>query len=109
MGWVSSPPNFSACTETVCDMANADLKDVETLQLARNTPHRFDAILKSRPVDTVVHPVDTVVKTDLAPSISENKVVPESQIDILRSKITVVEGTELVLSEPIESTIILID
>ena len=41
MGWVSSPPNFSACTETVCDMANADLKDVETLQLARNTPHRM--------------------------------------------------------------------
>ena len=27
MGWVSSPPNFSSCTETVADMANADLDD----------------------------------------------------------------------------------
>ena len=27
MGWVSSPPNFSACTETVADLANADLAD----------------------------------------------------------------------------------
>ena len=31
MGWVSSPPNFSACTETICDIANKDLKEVEAI------------------------------------------------------------------------------
>ena len=34
MGWVSSPPNFSACTESVCDMANDDLTNVETMRKA---------------------------------------------------------------------------
>ena len=39
MGWVSSPPNFCACTETVCDMANADLNNVESMRKVRVTPH----------------------------------------------------------------------
>ena len=61
MGWVSSPPNFLACTETTCDMANDDLKDVDAMQLTHNTPHRLDAVLESRPVDTEVG-VDNVVE-----------------------------------------------
>ena len=27
MGWLSSPPNFSACTETVADLAKDNLDD----------------------------------------------------------------------------------
>ena len=50
MEWVSSPPNFSACIETVCDMANDDLKNVKSMQMARATPHRLDVVLETRPV-----------------------------------------------------------
>ena len=51
MGWVSSPPNFTACTETICDIANKDLKNVAAVNLARITPHRLDVVSESRPVD----------------------------------------------------------
>ena len=53
MGWVSSPPNFSACTETVCDMANVDLKNVESMRNARTTPHRLDVVSESRPANAL--------------------------------------------------------
>ena len=51
MGWVSSPPNFSACTEMVCDMTNKDLKNVAAVNLARLTPRRLDVVSESRPMD----------------------------------------------------------
>ena len=49
-------------------MANDDLKDVEALQHARNTPHCLDVISESRPInscDTVVEKKD-IQSTDLA-------------------------------------------
>ena len=49
MGWVSSPPNFSACTETIADLANADLQNNSAMVAARATPHRLDNISESEP------------------------------------------------------------
>ena len=51
MRWVTSFPNFSACTETVCDMANVNLKNVESMRHARITPHRLDVVSETRPAD----------------------------------------------------------
>ena len=50
MGWVSSPPNFSTCTETAYDLANEDLKDVEATIHAGYIPHRLDVVSESSPV-----------------------------------------------------------
>ena len=63
---------FLACKENVCDMANADLKDVETLQLAQNTPHRLDVISESRPVS------DTVGNFEIAEACRDGSFVPVS-------------------------------
>ena len=52
MGWVSSPPNFSACTETIADLVNADLLDPAAMQHARVTPHRLDVISETDPAST---------------------------------------------------------
>ena len=49
MGWVSSPPNFSACTETIADLANVDLADPIAIEEARSTPHRLDVVSESNP------------------------------------------------------------
>ena len=49
MGWVSSPPNFCACTETVADLANDALHNKNAMTKARNTPHRFDEVSESQP------------------------------------------------------------
>jgi len=52
MGHVSSPPNFSACTETVADLANAALADPIAREEARSTPHRLDVVSESLPDPT---------------------------------------------------------
>ena len=44
MGWVESPPQFCAVTETVTDLANTALR--EKNQRLR-TPHRLDQVLES--------------------------------------------------------------
>ena len=49
MGWVSSPPNFSACTESIADLANMDLADPIAVAEAFKTPHRLDVIAESDP------------------------------------------------------------
>ena len=51
MGWISSPPNFSACIEAIEDLANAnvDLADPITIEKARSTPHRLDVVSESDP------------------------------------------------------------
>jgi hypothetical protein len=49
MGWVSSPPNFCAYTETVADLANEGIHNKETMTKTRTTPHRFDVVSGSRP------------------------------------------------------------
>lgn len=51
MGWVSSPPNFCACTETIADLANDSLNDKEALQHARLMPHPLDEVSESTPTD----------------------------------------------------------
>jgi hypothetical protein len=40
MGWVNSPPYFTAATKTICDLANAGLKD----QPVFFVPHTLDVI-----------------------------------------------------------------
>ena len=44
MGWRLSPPNFSACTETVADLANTSLENPFEQATVRRTPHRLDSI-----------------------------------------------------------------
>ena len=57
MGWCSSPPNFSACTETVADLANASLEIPSEQATARKTPHRLDTISETTPLE--VPPITT--------------------------------------------------
>ena len=51
MGWCSPPPNFSACTETVADLANAYLENPSEQVTARTTSHCLDTISKTAPLD----------------------------------------------------------
>jgi hypothetical protein len=44
MGWMQSPPLFTAATETVANLANSDLTNN-----VPNTPHRLDSVSKSQP------------------------------------------------------------
>ena len=44
MGWVESPPQFCAVTETVADLANTALRE-KTQRLC--TPHRLDQVPES--------------------------------------------------------------
>ena len=66
MGWVSSPPNFSACTETITDMANSDLSDPNAMALACHTLHQFDFLSKSNPENDLATP--TILAKDLVTS-----------------------------------------
>ena len=56
MGWVSSPPNFCACTETIADLANDGLNDRDAMRLARVTPHRLDRVSESTPETPMLTP-----------------------------------------------------
>ena len=49
MGWYLLPPNFSACTETVADLANASLENPFEHATAQMTPHRLDTYPKPLP------------------------------------------------------------
>ena len=88
MGWVSSQPNFCACTETVCDMANADLKSVESMQKTRVTPHRLDVVSETRPVQVqpqnqVLSPLQVPVQFQIHnqnPVKNSKLVVPQNKI-----------------------------
>ena len=61
MGWVLLPPNFSACTEMVADMAHDNLSDSAAIKIARNTPHQLDVLTETPPM----------VKTGLSVSTTE--------------------------------------
>jgi hypothetical protein len=63
MGWVLSPPNFCACTETIADLANGGLKDKEALEYARLTPHPLDEVSESTPTDGEGVPAPNVPAT----------------------------------------------
>ena len=51
MGWCLSPLNFSTCTETVADLANASLENLSEQATTRMTSHRLDTISKTNPSD----------------------------------------------------------
>lgn len=61
MGWTESPPNFSACTETVADLANVGINDPIESQDAQTTPHRLDVISETPPPTTAAN--DTTMPT----------------------------------------------
>ena len=52
IGWCLSPPNFSACTETVADLANASLEIPAEQATAIMTPHCLDTISEMAFMDT---------------------------------------------------------
>lgn len=82
MGWVSLPPNFSACTETVADMTNDNLSDNNNINYARNTPHLLDVLSKTPPV------VETGLSVTSTELVSTQKVI--------KSAVTSVPSTDLV-------------
>ena len=51
MGWCLLPLNFSACTETVADLATASLENPSEQATTRMTPHRLDNISETAPLD----------------------------------------------------------
>ena len=65
MGWVSSPPNFSACTKTIADLANTDLSDPHAMARAWCAPHQFDVLSESNPENELATP--TISARDLDP------------------------------------------
>ena len=93
MVWVSSPPNFSACTETVADMANDNLGDCVSMKYACNTPHRLDVVSETQPVvetqiakvrfkiDTVVNEQSTVMLVPISSELvsSSTKLVGQAK------------------------------
>ncbi len=52
MGWVESPPYFTALTETACDLANIKLR-TRTGTRAHSTVHRLEAVAATLPEGTV--------------------------------------------------------
>ncbi|KAI2489281.1 hypothetical protein MHU86_25315 [Fragilaria crotonensis] len=50
MGWVESPPYFTALTETACDLANAALRR-RPAPLQLTTAHRLEAVANTPPTD----------------------------------------------------------
>ena len=65
MGWVLSPPNISACTETI-----ADLQDPVAIQHTQATPHRLDVVSESDPKST-----SSSTDTNSKPSIASTAIV----------------------------------
>ena len=86
MGWVSSPPNFCAWTETVCDMANADLKNAESMRKARVTPHRLDVVSETGPVQ--VQPPNKVLSPPQVPvQVHDQNPVENSKLAVPLNKV----------------------
>ena len=50
MGWIESPPYFTAATETICDLANATLASPDSETLRRQ--HRLEAVAATPPSDS---------------------------------------------------------
>jgi hypothetical protein len=67
MGWVTSPPYFTAATETITDMANAALAND-----TKFPPHRLDSISESDP--------DSVVDYHDPPPCPSNVKIPQPQL-----------------------------
>jgi hypothetical protein len=60
MGWMQSPPLFTAATETVADLANQELE-----ALAPAQPHRLDIVSESQRVVPEIAPAGQTVATTL--------------------------------------------
>ena len=54
MGWVESPPYFTALTETACDLANVAIASRPTLSRLQ-TPHRLETVADTPPDDDVCY------------------------------------------------------
>ena len=52
MGWVESPPYFTACTETACDLANMALQSSDRSRV-HSSAHRLEAVAATPPPDAV--------------------------------------------------------
>ena len=53
MGWVESPPYFTALTETACDLANLQLREARgSCPRAHANAHRLESVAATPPTDT---------------------------------------------------------
>jgi hypothetical protein len=52
MGWVESPPYFTALTETVCDLANLHLREARDSRARTHADtHRLESVAATPPTD----------------------------------------------------------
>ena len=63
MGWVESPPYFTALTETICDLTNAKLGDPRYT----GTPHRLETAAATPAPDTTVSKRPRSVSAPIVP------------------------------------------
>ena len=78
MGWVESPPYFTALTETACDLANALLTEDTDRRLRR--PHRLEAVASTPPANEAPANVATTVRAPTAWAIRTQR--PVAAVDV---------------------------
>ena len=77
MGWVESPPYFTALTETICDLANAKLAD------KKNAPpaHRLEQVASTPPAETPHPPVPCTITPSPSLGLASPR-PPVGEVDI---------------------------
>ena len=77
MGWVESPPYFTAVTETTCDLANAKLARPGQLE-----PHRLEGVAATPPPDDDTLPSPPSPVVDIPPTLCATSRPPVASVDI---------------------------
>ena len=79
MGWVESPPYFTAVTETACDIANASL----SRPACQLQPHRLEQVAATQPPDDAAGPSPNPQPSAASPStISKMSRPPVASVDV---------------------------
>ena len=101
MGWIESPPYFTAFTETACDRANAMSRSQDPhLQAV----HRLEVISATPPVDQAI-----ALPSAWRPTIQGTKRLPVSQVDVYVDDFLLMAQTEHHKRKVLRSTLSAID
>ena len=75
MGWSKSPPNVSACTDTVADLANAELSEPQAIANVRRAPQKLDVVSELTPANTDVpaRKTEPPLRPSTAPSLKPER------------------------------------
>jgi hypothetical protein len=82
MGWVESPPYFTACTETACDLANTALHARSVLPRARSSAHRLEAVAATPSPDAVMAQTRGSATTLTPPLARRGRGPPLAAVDV---------------------------